>query len=156
MTHESGLTSPKREAPPADPLTAQLARIATRQHGVVTAVQLGDLGLDGSARAKRVRAGTLHRIHRGVYAVGHPRLNERGLWLAAVLAAGKGAALASMSAAALWRISRWTTNDIFVLVPGHRRPRNDFRLQTCRHLDKRDVTYEHGIPVTTSRGRWST
>jgi very-short-patch-repair endonuclease len=69
--------------------------------------------------------------------------------MAAVLAAGKDAVLASMSAAALWRISRWTTNDIFVLVPGHKRRRNDFRLQTCRHLDRLDVTRQHGIPVTT-------
>jgi predicted transcriptional regulator of viral defense system len=147
--HESGLTSPEREAPPCPPLNAQLARLATLQHGAVTAAQLGELGLDSSARAKRVRAGTLHRIHRGVYAVGHPRLNERGLWMAAVLAAGEGAALASMSAAALWRISRWTTNEIFVLVPGHKRRRTDFRLQTCRHLDRRDVTRHTGIPVTT-------
>ena len=34
-------------------------------------------------------------------------------------------------------------------MPGHKRPRNDFRLQTCRHLDRLDVTREHGIPVTT-------
>jgi predicted transcriptional regulator of viral defense system len=126
-----------------------LARIATRQHGVITAEQLGKLGLDGSATSKRVRTGALHRIHRGVYAVGHPRLETKGLWMAAVLAAGKGAVLASLSAAALWDISRWTTNDIFVLAPGNRRRRTDFRLQTCRHLDKRDVTDEHGIPVTT-------
>jgi very-short-patch-repair endonuclease len=36
-----------------------------------------------------------------------------------------------------------------VIVPGNHRPRRDFRLQTCRHLDKRDVTYEYGIRVTT-------
>lgn len=116
---------------------------------MVTAEQLGKHGLDGSATSKRVRTGRLHRVHRGVYAVGHPRLEAKGLWTAAVLAAGKGAVLASLSAAALWDISRWTTNDIFVLAPGKHRPRTDFRLQTCRRLDKRDVTFEHGIPVTT-------
>jgi predicted transcriptional regulator of viral defense system len=116
---------------------------------VVTAAQLRELGLDSSASFKRTEAGTLHRIHRGVYAVGHPRLAEKGLWMAAVLAAGKGAVLASLSAAVLWRISRWTPDEIFVLAPGKHRPRNDFRLQTCRHLDKRDVTWQHGIPVTT-------
>ena len=149
MTHEHGHIRPKRRSPPPDPLNAKLARIATRQHGVITAEQLGKLGLDGSATSKRVRAGALHRIHRGVYAVGHPRLETKGLWMAAVLAAGEGAALASLSAAALWRISRWTPDEIFVLAPGNRRRRNDFRLQTCRHLDKRDVTDEHGISVTT-------
>src|SRR4051794_16112705 len=123
--------------------------LATRQHGVVTAAQLRKLGLTHQGMSKRTEAGTLHRIHRGVYAVGHPRLAEKGLWMAAVLAAGERAVLASLSAAVLWRISRWTPDEIFVLAPGKHRPRNDFRLQTCRHLDRRDVTWRHGIPVTT-------
>jgi predicted transcriptional regulator of viral defense system len=149
VTHESGLGGSKRRSPPADPLNAQLARLATRQHGVVTAKQLRELGLDSSATFKRAEAGTLHRLYRGVYAVGHPRLAEKGLWMAAVLAAGENAALAGLSAAALWRISRWTPDEIYVLAPGKHRRRNDFRLQTCRRLDKRDVTWQHGIPVTT-------
>ena len=149
MPHETSNSSNKRRSPPADPLNAQLARLATRQHGVVTTEQLTKLGLAGGTIAHRAKTGRLHRIHRGVYAVGHPRLNERGLWTAAVLAAGKGAVLASLSAAVLWRISRWTPDEIFVLAPGKHRPRNDFRLQTCRNLDKRDVTWQHGIPVTT-------
>jgi very-short-patch-repair endonuclease len=149
VTHEDSNNSKKRAAPPADPLNAQLATLATRQHGVVTTAQLRELGLGGASIAHRAKTGRLHPIHRGVYALGHPRLNERGLWMAAVLAAGKGAVLSSLSAAALWRISRWTTDDIFVLVPGHKRRRNDFRLQTCRHLDPLDVTRQHGIAVTT-------
>lgn len=36
-----------------------------------------------------------------------------------------------------------------MIAPGGHRPRQDFRLQTCRHLDPRDVTDQHGIPVTT-------
>jgi len=32
-------------------------------------------------------------LHRGVYAVGHRRLRREGFWLAAVLAAGRGAVL---------------------------------------------------------------
>jgi predicted transcriptional regulator of viral defense system len=149
VTYERQTGRDKRRSPPPDPLNAQLARIATRQHGVVTAAQLGKLGLTRQAVSVRSQAGTLHRLYRGVYAVGHPRLEAQGLWMAAVLAAGKDAVLASLSAAALWRISRWNTNDIFVLAPGKHRRRNEFRLQTCRHLDPRDVTREHGIPVTT-------
>jgi predicted transcriptional regulator of viral defense system len=145
--HERSPIANKGEAPPS--LNEQLARLATRQHGVVTTAQLAALGLGRPGISKRVQTGTLHRIHRGVYAVGHPRLNEKGLWMAAVLAAGEGAALAGLSAAALWRISRFTTNEIFVLALGHKRRRTDFRLQTCRHLDPRDVTRHTGIPVTT-------
>ena len=149
MTHEASDSSKKRGAPPADPLNAQLARLATRQHGVVTTDQLKKLGLADGTIAHRANTGRLHRIHRGVYAVGHPRLEQKGLWTAAVLAAGNGAVLASLSAAALWDISRWNPDEIFVLAPGKHRRRTDFRLQTCRRLDKRDTTYEHGIPVTT-------
>jgi Transcriptional regulator, AbiEi antitoxin len=44
-----------------------------RQHGVITRRELIDAGLDDRAIGRRVRAGRLHRVHRGVYAVGHAR-----------------------------------------------------------------------------------
>src|SRR5688572_22272834 len=81
-----------------------VARLATRQHGVVTTAQLEALGIDRWATAKRARAGRLHRIHRGVYSVGHSRLTFRGRCLAAVLACGDGAAVSHRSAAALWAL----------------------------------------------------
>ena len=39
-----------------------------------------DAGLDSSATHRRVRAGRLHPVHRGVYAVGHPGLSFEGRW----------------------------------------------------------------------------
>jgi hypothetical protein len=127
----------------------QLAGLAERQHGLVTAAQLARLGLDASARSKRIRAGSLHRIHRGVYAVGHRRLSQEGRWMAAVLAAGDGAGLAGLSAAVLWQIWRRKTDTIDVVAPGRRRGQPGFRLRACRHFDPRDVTTRAGIPVTT-------
>lgn len=97
----------------------------------------------------RVRTGTLHRVHRGVYALGHDRLSERGEFMAAVLAAGKGAVLASLSAAVLWNAWRRPVREIHVLAPKDRRPQPGFRLHTARRLDKRDITELDGIPVTT-------
>jgi hypothetical protein len=44
-------------------------------------------------------SGRLHRIHRGVYAVGHPGPSEHGSSMAAVLARGDGAVLSHQSAA---------------------------------------------------------
>ena len=85
---------------------ARIGRIASRQHGVVTSAQLADAGIDKDGVRWRVRAGRLHRLHRGVYAVGHRSLSWRGRWLAAVLAAGDGAVLSHPSAAALWRFLR--------------------------------------------------
>src|SRR6201999_1988643 len=82
----------------------KVAPLAARQHGVVTARQLLALGLDDAAVWRDVEAGRLHRVHRGVYAVGHSRLTREGRWLAAVLRCGEGAALSHRSAAALWGI----------------------------------------------------
>jgi Transcriptional regulator, AbiEi antitoxin len=54
----------------------EVARIAARQHGVVSQEQLINAGLGTSAISRRVQKGRLHRIHRGVYAVGHPGISD--------------------------------------------------------------------------------
>jgi predicted transcriptional regulator of viral defense system len=53
-----------------------IARLAMKQHGVVARRQLEAIGLGRGAVAHRVSAGRLHRLHRGVYAVGHRVLTE--------------------------------------------------------------------------------
>jgi predicted transcriptional regulator of viral defense system len=83
-----------------------IARLAERQHGVVARAQLLEIGLGGAAIDKRAARGRLHRLHRGVYAVGHPVLTARGRWMAAVLACGPGAVLSHLSAAALHGFDR--------------------------------------------------
>src|SRR5258708_39740963 len=60
-----------------------LAEIATAQHGVVSVRQLASAGISARSVQRRVEAARLHRIHRGVYAVGHRRLTREGQWLAA-------------------------------------------------------------------------
>ena len=79
-----------------------VAKIAGRQHGVVSAAQLGPAGIDKDAVTRRVKACRIHRIHRGVYAVGHTRLTFEGRCMAAVLALGEGAVVSHQSAVALW------------------------------------------------------
>ena len=66
--------------------------------------QLRDLGFSDKAIKRRIRSGRLHRIYRGVYAVGRPEVTQHGKWMAAVLACGDGAVLSHHSAAALWGI----------------------------------------------------
>jgi hypothetical protein len=138
----------KRHAPP--PLNAQLARLAARQHGLVTAAQFGEAGLTRGAVAQRVAAGRLHPKYRGVYAVGHARLSQHGRWMAAVLAAGEGALLSHLAAAKLWEVwRRRVPAGIDVTVPKQRRDRPGVRVHRTRNLDPRDVTVHDGIPVTT-------
>jgi predicted transcriptional regulator of viral defense system len=64
-----------------------LAELARAQWGVVSLEQLRTLELGRGAVARRVRSGRLHRLHAGVYAVGHARVGREGRYLAAVLAA---------------------------------------------------------------------
>jgi predicted transcriptional regulator of viral defense system len=109
---------------------SRIAQIASRQHGVLSLTQLMVAGVDRNAISRRVKAGTLYRVHRGVYAVGHPALSREGRWLAAVLACGAGAVLSHLSAGALWRIASWPGEQIDVTVPrrGGRKSRQRIRL----------------------------
>jgi very-short-patch-repair endonuclease len=76
-------------------------------------------------------------------------LSREGEWLAAVLAAGDGAGLASLSAAFLHQLTRFEPPQIHVITPKRRRRQHGFVLHTCRNLDPRDITRFNGIPVTT-------
>jgi len=132
----------------------QAARIAERQHGVASVAQLRAAGLDKDKVKRRVQAGRLHAIHRGVYAVGHRGLSQEGRWMAAVLAGGRGAALSHRSAASLWGLLPARTADrIDVAVPGSggKRRRAGIRAHRLETLTLTDVTRRHGIPVTTPR-----
>lgn len=77
-----------------------------RQHGVVTHAQLLELGFSREAIRQRLARGRLHRLMRGVYAVGRPEVGELGHWKAATLACGPHALLSHRSAAALLGIRR--------------------------------------------------
>lgn len=138
---------------------AVIARIAARQHGVITRAQLIAIGLLPSGISDRVAAGRLHRVHRGVYAVGHPSIGNEGRWIAAVLACGEGAVLSHRSAAELWRMlavrqvnpsGREGPAPVDVTVPGDagRRRRAGIRLHRSLSLSKAEVTRRAGISVT--------
>ena len=129
----------------SNPPDVRLAAIARRQHGLATIAQLRTTGLDDAAVKRRVGAGRLHRVGRGVYAVGHASLSEEALWMAAVLVAGEGTALSHLAAAKLWQAWRRRAQ---VAVVSPRRSRLPY-VHRARQLDPRDITRFHGIPVTT-------
>ncbi len=116
---------------------------------MITTAQLTAAGLGRLGVAKRVRTGRLHPLYRGVYAVGHNRLSQEAKYMAAVLAAGDGAALSNEAAAHHWNVWRRKPSQIDVITPGQRRPRAGIRIHRCRTLDPRDVTRYRGIPITT-------
>jgi putative AbiEi antitoxin of type IV toxin-antitoxin system/uncharacterized protein DUF559/transcriptional regulator with AbiEi antitoxin domain of type IV toxin-antitoxin system len=129
---------------------SRVALIAARRHGVVTRGQLNELGLDDHAIGRRVRAGRLHRVYQGVYAVGHPRLTSQGRFRAAVVARGDQAVLSYRSAAVLWKLlpERGPRIDVTVPGTGGRRRRGAVIVHRSP-LPAADATVHEGIPVTT-------
>jgi Transcriptional regulator, AbiEi antitoxin/Protein of unknown function (DUF559) len=148
---KSGAQRPKSSAHPdvrpAHP-DVRLARIAARQHSVVGRRQLLAIGISDSAIKTRVAQGRLHRVHHGVYAVGHPRLTDEGRWMTAVVACGQGTFLSHLDAAALWKIYDGTGSRVHVTVGWHREVEGLWVHRT-RRLHPDDVTVRNGIPVTT-------
>jgi very-short-patch-repair endonuclease len=124
-----------------------VAALADRQLGVISRIQLLELGLSGRAIMRRLERGQLHPLHRGVYAVGHRVVSGRGRWMAAVLAAGPGAVLSHRSAAALWDMRAGGLNRLEVTTPRERRRPGIEVHRACLAPD--EVTEVDGIPVTT-------
>jgi very-short-patch-repair endonuclease/predicted transcriptional regulator of viral defense system len=126
-----------------------VARRAAEQWGVLSARELRQCGLSADAVAVRVRNGRLHRLHRGVYAVGHTSLPLEASFLAAVKACGPTAVLSHFSAAALWGIVRWTDRHPEVTVAGGgTRGHASIRVHRSAQLTTDDITRRHGILVT--------
>lgn len=139
----------KRREHPRTGRQDALADLAKRQHGVVSIRQLvGPLGHSRSAVDRAVRAGRMHRLYRGVYAVGHTNLSLHAQCLAAVLACAPEALLSHASAAWLWGLTNTSPLPAAVSAPGCRKPRARIRLHEARSLAAEDRALREGIPVT--------
>jgi very-short-patch-repair endonuclease len=128
-----------------------LARLAARQHGVVSFADLRACGLTHDAISVRTRNGRLHPMHKGIYAVGHANTTRDGWLLAAVKACGARAVLCLWSAAMLATIIRWEDRHPDVLVLGESAPQHP-RINGHRtsYLPAEHVSTVRGIPVTTA------
>ncbi len=125
----------------------RVAALAADQWGVVSVADLRRCGLSYNAIWTRVRAGRLHLLYRGVYAVGHTNVSLEGRFLAAVKACPPGTVLSHYSAAALYGIVEW--DDRFPEVTaecGARHP--GIRVHRSSTL-RGDTTRVRGVPVTT-------
>jgi hypothetical protein len=124
--------------------------LAVEQHGVVAHHQLLALGVGVGAIKYWLQVGRLHQLYRGVYAVGHPRIDLHGRWHAAVLACGANAVLSHRDAAHLWGLRPSARRAIDVTAPGRSRHNRDrISIHRPRSLHRDDVTAHQRIPVTT-------
>jgi predicted transcriptional regulator of viral defense system len=131
-------------------MLAALARLAAERYGVVHLAQLYELGFSRQAVGRMVESGQLHRLYRGVYAVGHDALQPRGRLLAAVYACGPKAVASHQQAAWVHDLRRGWGNRIHVTTPdrGRRAPRG-IGLHRVRGLHPEDVARVEGVPVTS-------
>ncbi len=134
---------------------ATIDRIAANQHGVVTRAQLLDAGVTGRQVERRLAAGRLHSLHRGVYLIGTlrgPLEPEFAPEMAAVLACGSGALASHASAARLWELGlvRGPGSPVEVMIPARvHRERRGIRVHRASGLTPSDCCVRDGIPVTT-------
>jgi predicted transcriptional regulator of viral defense system/very-short-patch-repair endonuclease len=130
-------------------LDEQIAELADRQHGVVARRQLEALGIGRDAIEVRLRNARLHRLHPGVYAVGHRVVSVQGRRLAAVLASGPCAVLSHASAAALWGIRAGGGGPIHVTTAKKWRSTSTIH-RHCSLLPEDETSVIERIPVTTA------
>ena len=119
----------------------KLARIASRQHGVVTHAQILAAGVSSRQIDWRMRSGALLPEHPGVYRVGHRAPSVEARYLAAVLAAGDGALLSGRAAAHLFGLLKGAA------LPPEVTTRTQRRICGVKTRHSR-----HGKPATTYRG----
>ena len=126
------------------------ARLAQRQHGLVTRDQLRNAGMTDRQITARLAAGLFARVHRGVLRMTAVALSGEQALLAACLAGGRGAAASHRSAAGLWALRGVERPGVEISVPQASRPRlSGVTVHRPGRLGRGDVTSLRGIPLTT-------
>jgi hypothetical protein len=126
----------------------ELARIAGRQHGVVTHRQLDGAGVSRNEIAHRLGTGALIGEHRGVYRVGHRAPSVDATYMAAVLACGDGALLCGAAAGYLHRLLKGSPPGAEVLTLTERHVKGVIT-HRARADGGNNGSRVRGIPVTT-------
>ncbi len=126
---------------------AALIALAGEQHYVVSRPQLLALG-DGNRIARRMRQGSLERVHQGVYRLAGSPQTWRQDVMAACFAGGK-LSVASFRTAAALNYLPGGEEIVEITSPRHRRARHDgIVAHESRFLTDLDVMYIDNIPVT--------
>jgi hypothetical protein len=131
---------------------------------VLARAQLLALGFSARSIEHRLAYGRLHRVSRGIYAVGWPHLDRRRRWAAAILAAAggerasgfptqpffdAGGALSHRSAAALLGIGTERPGEIDIALHHRKaRPRPGLRIRGRPSLAVTEIQLLDDLPVT--------
>jgi very-short-patch-repair endonuclease len=129
-------------------LDRAISALSAGQHGVVSGRQLRQLGASYDQLKRRVQRGVLHRVHRGVYAVGRPVDTYLGRCTAAVLAAGPGVALSHRTAASLHHLLPQPSY-VEITTTSKGATLTGVRVHRTRNLPPEQIARHHGIPLTT-------
>ena len=115
----------------------------------MTRAALLGAGLTSRKIQYRIATGRLHPVHRGVYALGHPRLAPLARELAAVLACGPGTLLSHRTAAALRCLLPERSGPVHVTRAGtHRAGPDGITVHQVRKVPP--ATLHRGLPVTST------
>ena len=128
-----------------------MAEYAAVQDGVIGHGQILVLGLSEEWIKRKLRAGWLHVVFRGAYAVGHKRISWQGRYRAALLSCGPTALLSHRSAVRWHNLKRWSGGAIHVTVPGGGREDRQpgLVIHRVRNIREADKTVVDGLPVTS-------
>ena len=127
-----------------------IARLASRQFGVVARRQLIEVGVSNKQITTRLAAGRLIEIHRGVYLVGHEARHPHATKMAAVLACRHRAVLSHRTAADLWEILPYPAQgDVWVTIPPGRSAHHVGIKAIRAHLRACDVRRRGPTPLTS-------
>jgi hypothetical protein len=126
-----------------------MRRLAEQQHGIISREQALAHGMNSNQIGARLRRGSWERLARNVYRIpGSVRTWEQQV-LAAVWAAGCGAAASRRCAAALWRIPGFSPGPVEVTQargPSSRYPAPG--LHESRYLPPHQIRIASDIPTT--------
>jgi hypothetical protein len=147
MAGETNISDPMRRSDWFRRSAAEIAELATRQHGVVERQHLIDLGAAPRTIDRWLEAGRLHRLYPSVYAVGHRHLSRQGWWMAAVLSGGPGTVLSHRPAGAAWNLREWHGRAA-ITVPKWRPGPGGIEIHSSS-LPFDEVTTLDGIPITS-------
>jgi Transcriptional regulator, AbiEi antitoxin/Protein of unknown function (DUF559) len=135
-----------RPTPRGQNASRRVVGLAERQFGVVSRTQLLKCGLSSTSIDRWVERDLLHRLTRGVYALGHRKLSVEGRLSAGLLHSGPGAALSHTTGAWWWELLRYPSSRMHVSAPGRASSTDAVCVHHPGTIERR---WHRGLPVVS-------